>query len=370
MVSRRQIDRAIGGATPPIAFRAAPRPLVALAVAAIAVALACERRDVGRPAVDPGPVVARINGQPLYRADLDAYLPEDEFALSTLEERGTYFDRWVATQLLYEEAARTGMGVSDEIDRKLEQYKKDLVADRLVQEVLNERAIVTRAEVMAYYRAHRDEYNLEVRVSHILTNTIEEAQAALEMLKTRPFSWVARSVSVDKHTGAGGDLGYLSKGNMLPEFEEIVFRMRRGEVSDIVESEFGYHIIKLTDVRTSLNELPFESVAPEISRTLLLRKRAAVYDSLVTTLVGSAKIEVIDADLKFAIERAESLRSVRGVDEGTARGFVKALPEPGESRASAGAGAAVPDAATRSAPPETTKVQPARSQEADTSASE
>ena len=74
---------------------------------------------------------------------------------------------------------------------------------------------------------------------------------------------------MDKHTGAGGDLGYLSKGNMLPEFEEIVFQMRVGEVSDVVESEFGYHILKLTDVRAALNELPFESVAPEISRELL-----------------------------------------------------------------------------------------------------
>lgn len=352
---------------PPIAFKAAPRPWVALAVVAVVVALSCERRDVGRPSIDPGPVVARINGQPLYRADLDAYLPEDEFALSTLEERRTYFDRWVATQLLYEEAARTGMGVSDEIDRKLELYKKDLVADRLVQEVLNERAIVTRAEVMAYYRAHRDEYNLEVRVSHILTNTIEEAQEALEMLKTRPFSWVARKMSVDKHTGAGGDLGFLSKGNMLPEFEAVVFRMRRGEVSDIVESEFGYHIIKLTDVRTSLNELPFESVAPEISRTLLLKKRAAVYDSLVTALVENAKIEVVDPDLKFAIERAESLRTAREAEEGQARGLFKALPEPGES---------APRTGVRSTAiaPEDTAPQPitpsAATEEADTNASE
>ncbi len=316
---------------PPIAFRG--RAWLALAAAVWLVALACERRDVGRPAVDPGPVVARINGQPLYRADLDAYLPEDEFALSTTEERRTYFDRWVATQLLYEEAARVGMGVSDEVARKLEQYKKDMIADRLVQEVLDERAIVSRSEVMRYYRTHKDEYNLEVRVSHILTNTIEEAQEAQEMLKTRPFSWVARKMSVDRHTGGGGDLGYLSKGNMLPEFEEVVFRMRRGEVSDIVESEFGYHIIKLTDVRTSLHELPFEQVAPEISRTLLIRKRAAVYDSLVTALVERARIEIIDADLKFAIERAESLRTAL-LGEQAAREFTKALPEPGEGRAS------------------------------------
>jgi hypothetical protein len=175
------------------------------------------------------------------------------------------------------------------------------------------------------------------------------------MLQTRPFSWVARQMSVDKHTGAGGDLGYLSKGNMLPEFEEVVFRMRPGEVSEIVESEFGYHIIKLTDVRTSLNELPFESVAPEISRTLLLRKRAAVYDSLVTALVGRADIEVNDPDLKFAIERAESLEATRHGGARTGSGFTKALPEPEERRV---------------APVVPADTAAAASEEADTSASE
>ncbi len=366
---------------PPIAFQGVRTALLAFAIPLLLAAPACERREVGRPAADPGPVVAKINGQPLYRADLDAYLPEDEFALSTIEERRTYFDRWVATQLLYVEAARVGMGVSDEVARKLEQYKKDMIADRLVQEVLDERAIVTRSEVLRYYRTHKDEFNLEVRVSHILTNTIEEAQEAQEMLKTRPFSFVARKMSVDRHTGAGGDLGYLSKGNMLPEFEEVVFRMRRGEVSDIVESEFGYHIIKLTDVRTSLSELPFEQVAPEISRTLLIRKRAAVYDSLVTALVEKARIEVIDADLKFAIARAESLRTARLAEQEAARQFSKALPEPGEGRAKSASSsngtqatapaATAPQDTAAAAPPETPPAQqPETSEKADSSGSE
>jgi parvulin-like peptidyl-prolyl isomerase len=252
----------------------------------------------------------------------------------------------VATQLLYEEAARSGLGMSDEIDRKIEQYKKDLVADRLVEEVLKTRAMVTRDEVMAYYRAHKDEFNLEVRVSHILTNTLEDADKALEMLETRPFSWVARKMSVDRHTGAGGDLGYLSKGNMLPEFESVVFKMRVGEVSDVIESEFGYHILKLTDVRTTASEPPFEAVAPDISRQLLLQKRVAVYDSLIAALVARARITVLDPGLQYAIEVSDSIHSVQpAVASSPSGGFVRAVPEPDERRSIARADTAADGAA-------------------------
>jgi hypothetical protein len=300
-----------------------------LALALLVATGACERRPVGRSGEDAGRVVAKVNGHPLYERDLEAYLPETDRSEITAEDRSASFHRWLSTQLLYDEAQRSGLQISRDIDWKLEQYRRDLVADRLLQDVLDQRAVVTRNEVMAYYRAHHDEFNLEVRVSHILTDNLEDAEAALEMLKTRPFSWVARKMSVDKHTGAGGDLGYLSKGNMPVEFEKVVFKMRVGEVSKIVESEFGYHILKLTDVRPSLNELPFESVAQEISRELLLKTRAAVYDSLLTTLRKDAKVDVVDPDLKYALELADSLEAAhKAEDAAGARGFIQAVPEP------------------------------------------
>ncbi len=312
---------------PPVAF---------VVLVAITATGGCERREVGSPAHDPGPVVARVNGEPLYRIDLDAYLPTEETGALTAEERKTYFDRWVATQLLYEEAQRSGMGVSDEITRKIEQYKKDLVADRLVEEVLKTRAMVTRDEVMAYYRAHREEYNLEVRVSHILTNTREDAEEALDMLMTRPFSWVARKMSVDRHSGAGGDLGYLSKGNMIPEFENVVFKMDVGEVSDVIESEFGYHLVKLTDIRKTAAEPAFEVVAPEISRQLLVEKRAAVYDSLIAALVERAKIEVVDPGLQYVVEASDSIRAAQAARQGgAAPAFIRTIPESDEERRAA-----------------------------------
>ncbi|HEX6791849.1 MAG TPA: peptidylprolyl isomerase [Candidatus Krumholzibacteria bacterium] len=295
---------------------------------ALALVAGCERRPVGRSGEDPGPMLARVDGHPLFRRDLEAYLPESERADITAEDRGASFRRWLATQLLYNEAQRNGLEMSRDIEWKLDQYRRDLIADHLLQQILNERAVVSRDEVMAYYQSHRDEFNLEVRVSHILTENRAEAEEALEMLKSRPFSWVARQMSVDKHTGAGGDLGYLSKGNMPAEFEEVVFKMRVGEVSEIIESEYGYHILKLTDVRSSLNELSFDAVSQEISRELLLRKRAAVYDSLFTTLRAKATIDVVDPELQYALELFDSLDAARRASAARSRGGFDAVPEP------------------------------------------
>jgi parvulin-like peptidyl-prolyl isomerase len=106
---------------------------------------------------------------------------------------------------------------------------------------------------------------------------------------------------VDKHADVGGDLGYLSRGNMIPEFEDVIFDMEVGEVSDVIPSEFGYHIIKVTDIRDTQIPLEESDVAEEISNILTLRKRQAVYDSLVTALKSKTKVEYTDAAAAFGL---------------------------------------------------------------------
>jgi peptidyl-prolyl cis-trans isomerase C len=291
----------IGGLVPPI--------LLLLVLPALLALPACERRPVGGSESEAGAPVARVNGRLLRQRDFAAILPEDYQLVLTLEERKGYLDRWIATELLYDEAARSNIGLSPELQARLEQYKKDLVADQLVQQVLKERAVVSDEEVRAYYNARIDEYTREYRVSHILVSTPEDAEEVKELLKTHSFAWVERRHSIDRHTGAGGDLGFLSKGNMIPEFEDVVFGMKVGEVSDVIESEFGYHIIKLTDERESRAKLDFEDVAEDISRTLLLQKRAAVYDSLLTALREKANIEILDPQLRL-VEAAPGVGAV------------------------------------------------------------
>ena len=255
----------------------------------LAGALGCERRPL-RTERDDSPVLVTVNGKKLTRSDFDVLLPEEYQSILTARERRDYLDRWITTQLLYDEAMASGLGVPPDIEARLEQYKMDLVADHLLQTVIERRAVVTDDDVLAYYNAHKDEYLKEYRVSHILVNTREDAEKVKSLLSSKSFTYLVRRYSTDKHARAGGDLGYLSKGNMVPEFESVVFGMKVGEISDVIESEFGYHIIKIMDIRDARVKLEYLDVAEDIANILTMRKRQAVYDSLVTTLREHADI--------------------------------------------------------------------------------
>jgi hypothetical protein len=295
----------IGGILPPI---------VVLTAAGAAGLAGCERREMGRQA-EVSPPVVRVNGNSLLKNEFESYLPDDYQTTLTASEKQEYLDRWIATEVLYEAAMESGVGVTPGIEARLQQFKKDLVADQLVQKVIAERALVTEDEVRVYYEEHEDEYTRELRVSHILVNSMEDAEEVREELQKRTFSWVARRRSIDKHTGVGGDLGFLSKGNMIPDFEEIVFDMKIGEVSDVIESELGYHFLKVTDAREARNKLEYADVAEDISRILLLDKRAAVYDSLITTLTKNATIEILDPELRMALDALEGTSPPAGNGE-------------------------------------------------------
>lgn len=252
--------------------------------------MACERRAPFSGEA-PSPVLATVNGKQLTKRDFDLYLPEDYQNALTAEEKREYLDRWITTQLLYEEALETGLSSSPEIDARLEQYKKDLIADRLIQKVIEERAVVTDKEVRDYYESQKLEFEREYRISDILVNSPEEADTVRMLLRSRSFQAVAKERSLDRHSDSGGDLGYLSRGNMIPEFEAVIYKMAVGEVSDVIETEFGYHIIKVTDVRESQVPMEYADIAPEIADILTLQKRQATYDSLVAALRKKADIE-------------------------------------------------------------------------------
>ena len=131
----------------------------------------------------------------------------------------------------------------------------------------------------------------EVRARHILVPTEEEAKAVLaEIKKGTDFAELAKQKSKDPGAAAeGGDLGYFGKTQMVPEFAEVAFKLNKGEVSDPVKTQFGWHIIKVEDKRNKPVP-PFENVKDQIE-TYVARRAQADY---IAKLRQTAKVERLD----------------------------------------------------------------------------
>jgi peptidyl-prolyl cis-trans isomerase C len=130
--------------------------------------------------------------------------------------------------------------------------------------------------------------------------------------RARKFEDVAKQVSLDGSRDYGGDLGFFTAGEMVPEFSKAVFAMKKGDVSPPVKTDFGWHIIRLEDVQEG-GAQPFDSVKDPI-RLVLLRK--AVQDKVIE-LRTTGKIEVLDDDLKRLQDEArEEARSPAGSRQG------------------------------------------------------
>nr|WP_277817250.1 peptidylprolyl isomerase [Koleobacter methoxysyntrophicus] len=154
---------------------------------------------------------------------------------------------------------------------------------------------VNDVEVKEYYDNNPDEfkeYPDEVKARHILVNTEEEAKEILKKLKEgADFAELAKEYSKD--TGSkeeGGDLGYFNRGIMVPEFDKAVFEMEVGQISDIVKTQFGYHIIKLEDKKIS-PIIKFDEIKETLHGQLLEEKKYETFNKKIEEWKGSAKIE-------------------------------------------------------------------------------
>jgi peptidyl-prolyl cis-trans isomerase C len=130
----------------------------------------------------------------------------------------------------------------------------------------------------------------EVRARHILVDTEDEAKALQEQLKSgADFANLAKEKSKDPGAAEGGDLGYFTKDQMVPEFADVAFKMYPGQVSNPVKTQFGWHLIKLEDKRTK-QPPEFEKVKDQIE-AFLTRKAQTEF---IAKLRQGAKIERLD----------------------------------------------------------------------------
>lgn len=147
-----------------------------------------------------------------------------------------------------------------EAENMTEDFLRKNIKNRMMMEKyythLQDQVKVTDKDLEKYYKDHQDEL-AQVDASHILVKTEKEAKEIEKKLKGgAKFEDLAKEKSIDKASGEnGGSLGYFGKGQMVKEFEDKAFSMKKGEISEPVKSQFGYHIIKINDVKNSFKDV-------------------------------------------------------------------------------------------------------------------
>lgn len=262
-----------------------------LVVAAIT---GCAETEKNNARAIPAGAIVRVGDIVLTDDKLENLLPESEKIPFSVEEKSRFIQHWVELEILYREALRRGLQNDPRVRARIKGLEKEFLADHLIFLELRERIQVSEEEIEDYFIRHGDEYKYEYRVRHILVNTLEEAEEVQELLKTKQFAWVANRYSVDPVAKRGGDLGYLTKGNMIPEFETVIFDLKPDEVSGIVESDFGFHIIKMVGMREARVKVSLDEIRGGIMSRLIMEKREKAFKEFTGALRNSTDIEYFE----------------------------------------------------------------------------
>ena len=250
-------------------------------------------------------VVAQVGDARLTDADLARLIPpEIRDAVSGPEVRAIV-DRWVQMELLYQKAVANGLEKDAAIAARLQDLRRDQLAQELLQRELESRVRVSSDEIQTYYREHLGEYTQEVHLRHILVNTRQEADAILSQLRAgTAFETLAQQRSIDTTAGRGGDLGFLSKDEMNPAFQPVVFGMKSGDHAGPIVSSFGFHVVKMIERRAAAEQVPFEAVRDEIMHSLLLERQQRAQAELLESLKGGGRVQVATSWQGMSLDKA------------------------------------------------------------------
>ncbi|MGB9628160.1 MAG: peptidylprolyl isomerase [Thermodesulfobacteriota bacterium] len=224
-----------------------------------------------------------------------------EGKLRLLSEKGQrdFLENYVITrEVLYQEAKKRGVDKDKRILSKVEDYKRAMVIDALLEEVLKGKDQVTESEIEQYYKENKNRFTepREVKIRQIFVTSEPILKEVLKKLsKGESFEKLASTYNVGQFREDGGNLGYIRRGQLAPPFaqiEEAAFSLReKGEISEVIKTSYGYHILRLEDkIGTLLRPLP--EVKEKIRFFLQAKKRQDAYLEYVKEVKSKSKIVV------------------------------------------------------------------------------
>ena len=258
-----------------------------------------------------------------------------------------FLENYVITrEVLYQEARKKGLDKNKEIVAKVEDFKRAMVIDALLEESLKGRNEVSDREIEEYYKGNQELFTepLEVRIRHIVVSSEPSLREVLTRLsRGESFETLASEYNMGGTSTDGGDIGYIRRGQLSPpfaQFEEAAFSLKnKGDISEIVKTPYGYHLLQLEDKRGT-NIRPMSHVKERIRAFLLAKKKQDTYLSYVKELKGKSKITINEKlwaqeemkELKPKEEKAEGQKSEEQKAEGETREFKKTEGEKPEAK--------------------------------------
>jgi peptidyl-prolyl cis-trans isomerase C len=258
-------------------------------------------------------VVAQVNGTDIKQSDLDFAASEVGAQLANIppEDRRMMLLQFVIeNQLMADAAAKDGLDKAPNFEDRLKYHRRRTLRDAFYDKSVRE--AVSEAEAKKIYdeKIAGMKPEEEIHARHILVATKEEAQEIAERLKKgEDFATLAKEKSKDP-SAEGGDLGFFTRGQMLKPFEDAAFALEVNQISEPVQTQFGWHIIKVEEKRT--RPLPtFDEVKDNIVNQLTQQKAKQT----LKDLHDSAKIDIVDPEIKKSMQDAAARGEMAPQDE-------------------------------------------------------
>lgn len=243
-------------------------------------------------------VLAKVDEREITERDVEQFLadigPQMAMQFQSAEGKERIVEELVNQELLYLDALERKVDETEEYKELLKITEEKLLTSFALTSLVND-IEVTEEEMKNFFEENKASFAKpeSAKASHILVDTEEEAVKALEEIKAgKSFEDAAAEYSSCPSKEVGGELGEFSRGQMVPEFEEVAFEMEAGTISEPVQTQFGYHLIYLDEL-VEVGTANYEDVKEQIAQQLNQQKQQEVYLEKISDLKEGHKIEIL-----------------------------------------------------------------------------
>ena len=231
--------------------------------------------------------IANVNGVSLsaddYKRNLAQLSPQMKMQLNNPEQRRRFLDMMIQRELLAQEAVKEGIDKQQQFLDEMELTKKMILVNLMADKISTQK--ITDEAMKEYYKKNAKNFQL-IHISQILLSSEADAiKIKKELSAGGDFADLARKHSVDTRTNqGGGDLGYLNKNQLMPQIYQVVSKLKANEMAGPVQSQMGYHLIKVHDFKSP----KYEEMTQENKQAI----RTAILIEEIDKLKKSAKVSI------------------------------------------------------------------------------